>query len=85
MHSPSESKENYTFIPYCNFATMGLSDMKVKSFLLQVNGKGTMSSMKMVISATSRRNTYARRSVSMICSHRAKRTEGLGGDRSIDE
>ena len=48
----------HTFIPYCNFATIGLSEMKVKSFRLHVNGSGTMSIMKMVISATSRRNTY---------------------------
>jgi hypothetical protein len=48
----------YTFIPYCNFATSGLSDMKVKSFRFRVNGRGTMSSMKMAISATSRRKTW---------------------------
>ena len=47
-----------TLIPYCNFATNGLSEMKVKSLRFQVYGKGTMSSMNMLISETSRRNTY---------------------------
>jgi len=48
--------------------------MKAKSFLLHVNGSGTMSNIKMVISATSRRNTYHDREVSFLiinlCCHR---------------
>lgn len=46
-----------TFMPYCNFAIMGFSEMKVKSLRFQVNGRGTMSNMKMAISTTSRTNT----------------------------
>ena len=46
-----------TFMPYCNFAIMGFSEMKVKSLRFQVNGRGTMSNMKIVISTTSRTNT----------------------------
>lgn len=59
--------------------------MKAKSFLLHVNGKGTMSNIKMVISATSRRKTYHDREVSFLiidlCCHKRM----LGRDRSIDE
>jgi hypothetical protein len=44
-------------MPYCSFAMRGLSEMKVKSFLLQVNGKGMMRSINIVISMTNRRNT----------------------------
>lgn len=46
-----------TFIPYWSFATIGLSEMKVKSFRLQVKGSGRISSMNMIISATSMKNT----------------------------
>lgn len=46
-----------TFKPYCNFAISGLSEMKVKSLRFQVNGSGTMSSMKMPISAIKSINT----------------------------
>lgn len=46
-----------TFMPYCNFATSVFSEMKVKSLRFQVNGRGTMSSMKTAISATSSANT----------------------------
>ena len=46
-----------TFIPYCNFATSGFPDMKVKSLRFIVYGRGTMSSMKMLISSTSSANT----------------------------
>lgn len=49
-----------TFIPYCNFATTGLSDIKVKSRTRQVNGSGTMSAMKITISVTSIKNTCGR-------------------------
>lgn len=47
-----------TFMPYCNFAIRGFSEMKVKSLRFQVNGRGTMSPMKMDISTTKRTNTY---------------------------
>jgi hypothetical protein len=46
-----------TFNPYCSFAINGFSDMKLKSFLFQVNGRGMMRVMKMTISATNRRKT----------------------------
>lgn len=75
----------HTFIPYCNLATIGLSEMKAKSFLLHVYGNGTMSNIKMVISATSRRNTYHDRKVSMLNVDLRCYTEYLGRDRSIDE
>lgn len=48
-----------TFIPYCSLATMGLSDMKVKSFRLTVKGRGTIRPTKMAISVTRRTNTCA--------------------------
>jgi hypothetical protein len=44
-------------MPYCNFATIGLSEMKVKSLRRQVNGRGTMRARKMNISVTNRRKT----------------------------
>jgi hypothetical protein len=47
----------HTFIPYCNFAISGDSEIKVKSFLRKVNGRGTMRPMKMDISVTRRRKT----------------------------
>jgi hypothetical protein len=46
-----------TFIPYCNFAIIGLSAKKVKSLRFMVNGIGTMRPMKTTISKTSRRKT----------------------------
>lgn len=48
-----------TFIPYCSLATMGLSDMKVKSFRLTVKGRGTIRPTKIAISVTRRTNTCA--------------------------
>ena len=48
----------HTFMPYCNFAIIGLSDMKVKSLRRQVNGRGTIRAMKMTISVTNRRKTW---------------------------
>jgi hypothetical protein len=50
-------KINVIFIPYCNLAIMGLSDMKVKSLRRQVNGSGTIRARKMAISVTRRRKT----------------------------
>ena len=49
-------------MPYCNFAIMGLSEMKVKSLRRQVNGSGTIRARKMSISATKRRKTWKNRS-----------------------
>lgn len=46
-----------TFMPYCSFATIGLSEIKVKSLRRQVNGSGTMRAQKMSISVTRRRKT----------------------------
>ena len=57
MSRSSCSLVELTFIPYCSFAIMGLSDMKVKSFRFIVYGKGTMSSPKTDISNTKRANT----------------------------
>jgi hypothetical protein len=48
----------HTFMPYCNFATIGLSEMKVKSLRRQVNGSGTIRARKMSISVTKRRKTW---------------------------
>ncbi len=72
-------------MPYCNFATIGLSDMKLKSFLLQVNGKGTMSSIKMVISATSRTNTCHEKKCQHDLQSFVPTSECWGKDRSINE
>jgi hypothetical protein len=47
-----------TFMPYCNFATIGLSEMKVKSLRRHVNGSGTIRAQKMSISVTKRRKTW---------------------------
>jgi hypothetical protein len=44
-------------MPYCSFATIGLSEMKVKSLRRQVNGSGTIRARKMSISVTKRRKT----------------------------
>lgn len=55
MHLPAWGRR--TFIPYCNFATSGFSEMKVKSFRFTVNGSGTTRSMKMLISSTRSANT----------------------------
>ncbi len=44
-------------MPYCNFATSGLSEMKLKSLRRQVKGSGTMRSMNKLISPTSMRKT----------------------------
>lgn len=46
-----------TFMPYCIFATTGLSDIKVNIFRFMVNGSGMIKPMKRTISATRRRNT----------------------------
>jgi hypothetical protein len=46
-----------TFIPYWSFATIGLSEMNVKSLRRQVNGRGTIRAQKMSISVTRRRKT----------------------------
>ncbi len=45
------------FMPYWSLATIGLSEIKVKSLRRQVNGNGTMSAQKMSISVTRRRKT----------------------------
>jgi hypothetical protein len=47
----------HTFMPYCSLATIGLSEMKVKSLRRHVNGSGTMRAQKMSISVTNRRKT----------------------------
>ena len=39
-----------TFMPYWNLATMGLSEMKLKSLRRQVNGSGRMRPRKRTIS-----------------------------------
>lgn len=41
-----------TFMPYCNFATSGFSEMKVKRVLFHVNGSGTINAMNSTISKT---------------------------------
>jgi hypothetical protein len=51
-------RTHHTFMPYCNFATIGLSEMKVKSLRRQVNGSGTIRARKMSISVTKRRKTW---------------------------
>jgi hypothetical protein len=45
-------------MPYCNFAIIGLSEMKVKSLRRHVNGRGTIRAQKMSISVTRRRKTW---------------------------
>lgn len=50
---------DHTFKPYCNFAMIGLSEMKAKSLRLMVNGRGTMRARKTAISKTKRRKTYS--------------------------
>jgi hypothetical protein len=44
-------------MPYCNFATIGLSEMNVKSLRRQVKGRGTIKARKIIISVTKRRKT----------------------------
>jgi hypothetical protein len=44
-------------MPYCSFATIGLSEMNVKSLRRHVNGRGTIRAQKMSISVTRRRKT----------------------------
>ena len=44
-------------MPYCNFATSGFSDMKVKSLRFIEYGSGTMRAQKIVISNTRSTNT----------------------------
>ena len=48
---------NPTFNPYCNFATNGFSEMKVKRPRFTVKGSGMMSDMKTLISKTRRAKT----------------------------
>lgn len=45
-------------MPYCSFATKGLSEMNVNSLRRHVNGSGTIRARKMTISATRRRKTW---------------------------
>lgn len=45
-------------MPYCSLATIGLSEMNVKSLRRHVNGRGTMRAQKMSISVTRRRKTW---------------------------
>ena len=54
-----------TFMPYWSFATIGLSEMNVKSLRRQVNGRGTIRAQKMSISVTRRRKTCRKMEVSM--------------------
>lgn len=44
-------------MPYCNFAMIGFSEMKVKSLRLMEYGRGTMSNPKTLISNTKSANT----------------------------
>lgn len=57
----------HTFMPYCNFAIIGLSEMKVNSLRRQVNGRGTIRAQKMAISVTKRRNTYMKDKSKHLC------------------
>ena len=50
----------HTFMPYCSFAIMGLSEMKVNSLRRHVNGRGTISARKMTISAINIAKTWRR-------------------------
>ena len=68
-----------TFIPYCNFATIGLSDMKLKNLRLILYGNGAMMMQKRNISTTRRTKTW-RESVS-----RRHRQRVLCGDRQEGE
>ena len=54
---------NVIFRPYCSFAMIGFSEMNVNSLLRMVKGRGTMSSMKMLISATRSMKTYEARAL----------------------
>jgi hypothetical protein len=45
-------------MPYCSFAIIGLSEMKVKSLRRHVNGRGTMRARKINISVTNKRKTW---------------------------
>jgi len=47
---PVADRFERTFMPYCTFAMRGLSEMKVNSFLRQVNGIGMISAIKTTIS-----------------------------------
>jgi hypothetical protein len=47
----------HTFMPYCSFAIIGLSEIKVKSLRRHVKGSGTIRAQKMSISVTRRRKT----------------------------
>jgi hypothetical protein len=54
---PRGYSDSHTFMPYCSFAIIGLSEMKVKSLRRHVKGRGTMRAQKMSISVTRRRKT----------------------------
>jgi hypothetical protein len=51
-------KRRLAFMPYCSFAMKGLSEIKVNSFLRQVNGIGMINAMKTIISNIRRRKTW---------------------------
>lgn len=53
----ARSCDQPTFMPYCNFATSGFSEMKVKSLRFMVYGSGTMRAQKMPISNIRSTNT----------------------------
>lgn len=55
-------------MPYCSFAIIGLSEIKVKSLRRHVNGSGTIRAQKMSISVTKRRKT-CRKSTSKQSGH----------------
>lgn len=57
MSPPPGCSDFRTFMPYCSFAIIGLSEMKVKSLRRHVKGRGTMRAQKMSISVTRRRKT----------------------------
>src|SRR5699024_9318157 len=55
-----------TFNPYCNFATTGLSEMKVNNFRLMGKGRGMIKPMKTAISKTRRQKTYTQEAMVSI-------------------
>ncbi len=49
---PNTAENLLTFIPYCSFATSGLSEIKLNIFRLTVKGIGTTRAMNRTISDT---------------------------------
>lgn len=64
--------KSLTFMPYCSFAIIGLSEIKVNSLRRHVNGRGTMSARKMNISVINMAKTCRRsksKHVGSICAY----------------